>query len=70
MSYSILLHALAKGETRDYMAQLITVKPDTPEGREVVAKAKAWAEGEGFHSFTETRIEDGAPPDFSKVLNV
>lgn len=70
MSHTILLHALAKGETREYMMNLITAKPDNEEGRALLAKARAWAEGEGFHSFRETKIEDGVMPDFTKAVNV
>jgi len=68
MTATILLHALAKGATEDWQADLITARPDTAAGRADVAKARVWAESNGFHRLTETRVMDGALPNFAATM--
>jgi len=52
----------------DWQADLIIDRPDTAAGRADVAKARAWAESNGFHRLTETRVMDGALPNFAATV--
>ena len=66
MSTEILIYGLERGETRDYMETLLatTCKTDSD-----IAKAKAAASAQGWHSFRVTTY-DGAAPNFAKAVNL
>jgi len=56
-----LVYGLPKGETERYMEVLLATKCKTTED---IAKVKAAAAADGFHSFRVTKFDPSKPPDF------
>lgn len=57
----IILWATRKGDEA-WQEELITAAPNTPEGREKIKKARAWAKSEGFDRFRESGFTMGEIP--------
>tara|TARA_R110000868_G_scaffold3064_1_gene20567 strand:- start:375 stop:575 length:201 start_codon:yes stop_codon:yes gene_type:complete len=66
MSTKILIYGLERGENREYMETLLatTCKTDSD-----IAKVKAAASAQGWHSFRVTTYDGGAP-NFAKAVAV
>lgn len=65
----ILIYGLPKGETRDYMEDLLACFPKTDKAASNIEKVKAAASAQGFHSFRVTGY-NGEAPNFAKAVNV
>lgn len=65
----ILIYGLKRGETRDYMEDLLACFPATLKAQENIEKVKAAASAQGFHSFRVTGYKDEAP-NFAKAVRV
>jgi hypothetical protein len=61
-----LIYGLEKGETREYMETLLATNCKNAQD---IAKVKAAASAQGWHSFRVTTY-DGSPPNFAKAVNV
>jgi hypothetical protein len=70
MSKEILIYGLPKGETRDYMEDLLACFPVTDKAAQNVENVKAAASAAGFHSFRIAGFVPGTKPDFAKAVNV
>ena len=70
MSKEILIYGLPKGETRDYMEDLLACFPVTDKAAQNVENVKAAASAAGFHSFRVAGFVPGTKPNFAKVVNV
>ena len=69
MSKEILIYGLPKGETRDYMEDLLACFPVTDSAALNIEKVKAAASAHGFHSF-RVAAYNGEAPNFAKAVNV
>jgi hypothetical protein len=69
MTKEILIYGLPKGETRDYMEDLLACFPVTDKAAQNVEAVKAAASAQGFHSFRITTYS-GEAPNFAKAVNV
>ena len=69
MTKEILIYGLPKGETRDYMEDLLACFPVTDKTAQNVEAVKAAASAHGFHSFRVTGYA-GEAPNFAKAVNV
>ena len=65
----IIIYGLAKGETRDYMEDLLACFPDSANTARNIENVKQAASAQGFHSF-RVATYSGEAPDFAKTLNV
>ena len=63
----IILWATRKGD-EDWQEELITAAPNTPEGREKIKKARAWAESQGFDRFRQSGFTTAEMPDFTATV--
>jgi hypothetical protein len=64
MKPEILVYALPRGESREYMEELISSRsPDKAAANAVIERAKL----DGWHSFRIATF-DGSPPDFTKAV--
>jgi hypothetical protein len=70
MSKEILIYGLPKGETRDYMEDLLACFPVTDKAAQNVENVKAAASAAGFHSFRVAGFVPGTKPNFAKAVNV
>jgi hypothetical protein len=70
MSKEILIYGLPKGETRDYMEDLLACFPVTDKAAQNVEAVKAAASAAGFHSFRVAGFVPGTKPNFAKAVNV
>jgi len=70
MSKEILIYGLPKGETRDYMEDLLACFPVTDKAAQNVEAVKAAASAAGFHSFRIAGFVPGTKPNFAKAVNV
>jgi hypothetical protein len=70
MSKEILIYGLPKGETRDYMEDLLACFPVTDKAAQNVENVKAAASAAGFHSFRIAGFVPGTTPNFAKAVNV
>jgi len=62
----LLIYGLVKGETREYMEELLATNAKNPAD---VEKVKAAAAAQGWHSF-RVATYNGEAPDFAKAVNV
>jgi len=69
MAKEILIYGLPKGETRDYMEDLLACFPVTDKAAQNVEAVKAAASAQGFHSFRVAGYA-GEAPNFAKTINV
>ncbi len=69
MSKEILIYGLPKGETRDYMEDLLACFPVTDKAAQNVENVKAAASAAGFHSFRIAGFVPGTKPNFAKAVN-
>ena len=65
MKTEYIVYGLAKGETRDYMTELLLVTTDPAN----IEKVKKLARADGFHSFRVSTF-NGEAPDFTKTVNI
>jgi hypothetical protein len=65
----VLIYGLPKGETKDYMEDLLACFPDTRKTAENIERVKAAASAEGWHSFRVTTWR-GEAPDFVKTVAI
>ncbi len=65
MNREILIYGLPRGETRDYMEELLACFPVTEKAVSNIEKVKAAANADGFHSFRVAGFIPGTRPDFS-----
>lgn len=70
MKTEILIYGLPKGETREYMEDLLACFPVSDKAASNIEKVKAAAGAQGFHSFRVTGFVPGTKPDFAKAVNV
>ena len=70
MTTEILIYALERGETRDYMESLLACFPSTDKAAANVEKVKAAASADGWHSFRIAKFVSGTVPNFAKAVNV
>jgi hypothetical protein len=70
MKTEILIYGLPKGETRDYMEDLLACFPVTDKAAQNVENVKAAASAAGFHSFRIAGFVPGTKPNFAKAVNV
>jgi hypothetical protein len=70
MKTEILIYGLPKGETRDYMEDLLACFPVTDKAAQNVENVKAAASAAGFHSFRVAGFVPGTKPNFAKAVNV
>jgi len=70
MSKEILIYGLPKGETRNYMEDLLACFPVTDKAAQNVENVKAAASAAGFHSFRIAGFVPGTKPNFAKAVNV
>jgi hypothetical protein len=70
MTKEILIYGLPKGETRDYMEDLLACFPVTDKAAQNVENVKAAASAAGFHSFRVAGFVPGTKPNFAKAVNV
>lgn len=64
----ILIYGLKRGETRDYMEDLLACFPANDKAAQNIEAVKAAASAEGFHSFRVTGFVPGIAPDFAKAV--
>jgi hypothetical protein len=69
MKTEILIYGLAKNENRDYMENLLACFDDNANTADNIARVKAAASAEGWHSF-RVATYDGAPPNFAAAINI
>jgi len=69
MQKEILIYGLPKGETREYMEDLLACFPANAKAEENTARVLEAAGNDGWHSFRITSY-NGEAPDFTKVLNI
>lgn len=65
----ILIYGLKRGETRDYMEDLLACFPATDKAALNIERVKAAAGEQGFHSFRVTGYA-GEAPNFAKAVRV
>lgn len=65
----ILIYGLKRGETRDYMEDLLACFPATGSAAANIERVKAAASAEGFHSFRVAGYS-GEAPNFAKAVAV
>jgi len=65
----ILIYGLAKGETRDYMEELLACFKDGANTAANIDRVKTAAAAHGFHSFRVTGYA-GEAPNFAKAVSV
>jgi hypothetical protein len=65
----ILIYGLAKGETRDYMEELLACFKDGANTTANIERVKAAASVAGFHSFRIAGYA-GQAPNFAAAVNV
>jgi hypothetical protein len=65
----ILIYGLAKGETRDYMEELLACFKDSAHTAANIERVKTAAADQGFHSFRVTGYA-GEAPNFAKAVAV
>jgi hypothetical protein len=70
MTKEILIYGLPKGETRDYMEDLLACFQVTDKAAQNVEAVKAAASAQGFHSFRIAGFVPGTKPNFAKAVNV
>ena len=70
MTKEILIYGLPKGETRDYMEDLLACFPVTDKAAQNVEAVKIAASAQGFHSFRVAGFVPGTKPNFAKAVNV
>jgi hypothetical protein len=68
MTKEILIYGLPKGETRDYMEDLLACFPVSDKAAQNVEAVKAAASAQGFHSF-RIATYNGEAPNFAKAVN-
>lgn len=64
----ILIYGLPKGETRDYMEDLLACFNDGANTAANIERVKAAATAAGFHSFRVTGFVPGTKPNFAKAV--
>jgi len=69
MTHEIIVYGLAENETREYMESLLACFPSGADDAANVARVKAAASVEGWHSF-RVATYDGAAPNFAAAVNV
>jgi hypothetical protein len=70
MTKEILIYGLPKGETRDYMEDLLACFQVTDKAAQNVEAVKAAASAQGWHSFRVAGFVPGTKPNFAKAVNV
>ena len=65
----ILIYGLARGETRDYMEDILANFASSANDAANIEKVKAAATAAGFHSF-RVATYSGEAPNFAKAVNV
>jgi hypothetical protein len=70
MTKEILIYGLPKGETRDYMEDLLACFQVTDKAAQNVEAVKAAASAQGFHSFRVVGFVPGTKPNFAKAVNI
>jgi hypothetical protein len=65
----ILIYGLAKGETRDYMEELLACFKDGANTAANIERVKSAASADGFHSFRIAGYA-GQAPNFAAAVNV
>lgn len=70
MTKEILIYGLPKGETRDYMEDLLACFPVTDKAAQNVEAVKAAASAQGWHSFRIAGFVPDTKPNFAKAVNV
>ena len=70
MKQEILIYGLPKGETRDYMEDLLACFPKQRKALDDqnIEAVKAAASAQGFHSFRVCGFVVGTKPDFTKAV--
>jgi hypothetical protein len=69
MTKEILIYGLPKGETRDYMEDLLACFPSNANDAANIERVKDAATAQGWHSFRITSY-NGEAPNFLAALNV
>lgn len=69
MKTELLIYGLPKGETRDYMEDLLACFATGANNDSNIAKVKAAAAAQGWHSF-RIATYNGDAPNFAKAVNV
>jgi hypothetical protein len=70
MKQEILIYGLPKGETRDYMEDLLACFPVTDKATQNIDAVTAAASAQGFHSFRVAGFVPGTKPNFAKAVTV
>lgn len=70
MKSEILIYGLPKGETRDYMEDLLACFPVTDNAASNVEAVKAAASVQGFHSFRVAGFVPGTKPNFAAAVAI
>ena len=70
MTTEILIYALERGETRDYMESLLACFPKTDKAASNIERVKQAASAQGFHSFRIAGFVPGTKPNFAKAVSV
>lgn len=65
----IIIYGLPKGETRDYMEDILANFESSANDQANIEKVKAVASAQGFHSF-RVAIFNWEKPDFAKAVRV
>ena len=65
----ILIYGLARGETRDYMEDILANFASSANDAANIEKVKTAATAAGFHSF-RVATYNGEAPNFAKAVNV
>jgi hypothetical protein len=65
----ILIYGLARGETRDYMEDILANFASSANDAANIEKVKTAAIAAGFHSF-RVATYNGEAPNFAKAVNV
>jgi hypothetical protein len=69
MTKELIIYGLAKDETRDYMESLLACFPSGKNDAANVARVKAAASVEGWHSFRVATFS-GEAPNFAAAVNI
>lgn len=70
MKPEILIYGLKRGETRDYMEDLLACFPVSGKAAQNIEAVKAAASAQGFHSFRVTGFIPGNLPNFAKAVQL
>jgi hypothetical protein len=65
----ILIYGLERGETRDYMEDLLANFVEDDKAASNIEKVKAAASAQGFHSF-RIAYYNGEAPDFAAAIRI